>query len=184
MQAIILKLRKSGLFNNVSISDELRLQKTLEETNNLVSVVIDEKQTIHIVCEQPNKFLSINNGENTFFVRSAYFNGLSDRTTYNGTHRGNYDNPSYEDALKIAIERCEGKYKVIEVFNNLQKELKFIPMKYRKMLCMGSGYESKAEGYWLYLKNGYITENGHGCQTIHEYTQKDVLAQLRQVIKK
>ena len=35
-------------------------------------------------------------------------------------------------------------------------------------------------GYWIWLnENYYSTETG--CQTIHEYTQKDALAQLKTI---
>ena len=56
-----------------------------------------------------------------------------------------------------------------------------IPKKYENMI-EEVFYEGKENGYWIYLKDGYIHEEME-CGTIHEYTQKDLLNTLRGIIK-
>jgi len=37
-------------------------------------------------------------------------------------------------------------------------------------------------GYWVYLRDGALTENGYGCQTIHEMTVAETLSALDGVV--
>ncbi len=102
---IIEGLRNTGHFDNVSIGDEKRLVTSINEflesnkTNKLVNVGIDFDQTIYIIFEAENTFKTVNNGQNTFTVLHAYFNGLGDRTTYYGLFHGHYDFSSYQNAI-------------------------------------------------------------------------------------
>ena len=180
MQAIIFKLRDTNLFNNVSIGDELQLQRTLaayqvdHREAKLHTIVIDEAQTIHAIYEvEPNGIMGT-----TYTVLSAFHNGISERTTYYGLHRGVYGSDSIEKALEVALGRCEGKHKVVGIFDNLEKALQFIPDKYKHMVASDSYYAGRQDGYWVYLKEEFFNEE-MGCQTIHEYTQKDVLRVLK-----
>ena len=44
-------------------------------------------------------------------------------------------------------------------------------------------FEGREDGYWLYLNEGYKSENGYGCNTIHEYNRRDLMEQIRQITK-
>ena len=57
-----------------------------------------------------------------------------------------------------------------------------IPKKYIQAI-KEVDYEGREDGYWCYLKEGYVSENGHGCQTIHAYTKKELLEQIRKIVK-
>lgn len=118
---IINKLRKTGLFQNVSIGDEKRLQNTVNEflqknpKATLQSLTIDADQNIYIVCQWKNDYISVNNGNPTYSVHSAFFNGLSDRTTYFGLHVGDYDNASYFDALEVVKNRIRQPFASVTI---------------------------------------------------------------------
>lgn len=118
---LIYKLRKTGLFQNVSIGDEKRLQKTVIEfleknpKATLQSLTIDADQNIYIVCQWQNDYDFINNGNPTYSVHSAFFNGISDRTTYNGFHRGDYDNESYFEALEVVKKRIRQPFASVTI---------------------------------------------------------------------
>ncbi|HKM08489.1 MAG TPA: hypothetical protein VJ869_16140 [Sphaerochaeta sp.] len=58
----------------------------------------------------------------------------------------------------------------------------YIPMKYRHMISQISDERCYGAGYWVYLHEGFLTERGCGCHTIHEDTIADVLSQLRDVV--
>lgn len=52
-----------------------------------------------------------------------------------------------------------------------------IPAKYAQHLVSATKDE---EGYWIYCKAGYVFPST-GCQTAHEYTQKDILKAIREI---
>lgn len=56
-----------------------------------------------------------------------------------------------------------------------------IPAKYHHMIEKVD-FEGKDDGYWIYLNNGFLSENGYGSHTIHEYSQTDVFPQLGKIV--
>ena len=108
---VIEKLRNTDKFNNVSIGDEKKLISSLNEflqknpDKTLVNVGIDFDQTVYFIFEVENNFSFINNGANTYCVLHAFFNGLSDRTTYFGLHYGLYDFSSHNKAVQSTQEK-------------------------------------------------------------------------------
>lgn len=56
-----------------------------------------------------------------------------------------------------------------------------VPKKYQHMI-KEVDYEGKDSGYWLYLQSGYVSENGCGSQTIHEYSKASILKALQKVV--
>lgn len=57
-----------------------------------------------------------------------------------------------------------------------------VPKKYQHMI-KEIDFESREDGYWCYLHDGYKAENGYGSQTLHEYTKADLLKAIRQCVK-
>lgn len=56
-----------------------------------------------------------------------------------------------------------------------------IPKKYKHMI-KEVDFESREDGYWAYLHDGYRSENGYGSQTIHEYTKANLLKEIRKCV--
>lgn len=54
-----------------------------------------------------------------------------------------------------------------------------IPKKYEKSIS-SVHYEGKEDGYWVYLRDGFISSETE-CSTIHEWTTKDLLNALKTI---
>lgn len=56
---------------------------------------------------------------------------------------------------------------------------KYLPKKYHEAV---SDFYKDFDGYWLELKNGFISTST-GCQTIHELNLADVKKEFKTIVK-
>lgn len=116
-------------------------------------------------------------------IRETYFTVVADSerfgkdaVLYEGTCEGScMDYLSRNNALKTYYSERKASF-TTEGATKIK-----VPAKYRHMIEKVD-YEGKDSGYWVYLNNGFLSENGHGSHTIHEYNQTDLFAQFEKIV--